>query len=346
MDKQTSRRSIMQCKLDALHRRLSPQHEKYPLIENELGKRRSGDFGENSIDYYLSQLSGIQDCIVVKGARLLLNMHHFQMDILLLFPSFFILLETKHLTGTLLFDPDYQQLIQIKKDDINHEISRQDPILQVKMQYNQFKRWLENHNIEGYPGYCFVGVTNQNAIVKALSNPTLVQEFVVRSPALTFKINDILANQQQTSSTIYSPHKISVLITNNHAPKNVNILKDYNIDPTEILTGVACPNCNNLAMEKQPRKWSCLNCNHQSKDAHIPTLIDYSYIFGTSISIKEVCRILHINNVRIARRMIKELSLKRIGTTYNSRYCLKSLRKQQNAPPRSEGAFINFIILD
>ncbi|TYS61547.1 NERD domain-containing protein [Sutcliffiella horikoshii] len=133
MNKQTYRRSIMQCKLDALHRRLSPQHEKYPQIESELGKRRSGDFGENSIDYYLSQSSGIQDCIIVKGARLLLNNHHFQMDILLLFPSFFILLETKHLTGTLLFDPDYQQLIQIKKEDLNHEISRQEPILQVKM---------------------------------------------------------------------------------------------------------------------------------------------------------------------------------------------------------------------
>lgn len=108
----------MQCKLDALLRRLPPQHEKYLQIESDLGKRRSGDFGENSIDYYLSQLSEIQDCIIVKGARLLLNKHHFQMDTLLLFPSFFILLETKHLTGTLLFDPDYQQLIQIKKEDI------------------------------------------------------------------------------------------------------------------------------------------------------------------------------------------------------------------------------------
>ncbi|WP_404351423.1 NERD domain-containing protein [Sutcliffiella horikoshii] len=345
MVKQGYRRSIMQCKLDALHRRLSPQHEKYPQIESELGKRRSGDFGENSIDYYLSQLSGIQDCIVVKGARLLLNKHHFQMDTLLLFPSFFILLETKHLTGTLLFDPDYQQLIQIKKEDINHEISRQDPILQVKMQHNQLNRWLANHDIEGYPGYCFVGVTNQNAIVKALSNPTLVQEFVVRSPALTFKINDILANQQHTCSTIHSPQEISLLITNYHAPRNVNILNDFNIDTKEILTGVACPDCNKLAMEKQPRKWSCLYCNHHSKDAHIQTLIDYSFLFGTSISIREVCRILQINNVRSARRMMKELSLKRIGTTYNSRYCLKSLVEQQNAP-RDEGAFVNFVLLD
>ncbi|WP_010193098.1 nuclease-related domain-containing protein [Bacillus sp. m3-13] len=345
MNKQTYRRSIMQCKLDALHRRLSPQHEKPPQIESELGKRRSGDFGENSIDYYLSQLSGIQDCIVVKGARLLLNKHHFQMDTLLLFPSFFIILETKHLTGTLLFDPDYQQLIQIKKEDINREISRQDPILQVKMQYNQFKRWLENQGIEGYPGYCFVGVTNPNAIVKALSNPALVQEFVVRSPALTFKINDIQENQQHPSSTLHPPREISSLITKHHAPRNINILKEFNINPTEIMTGVACPDCNKLAMEKHLRKWSCLYCNHQSKKAHIQTLIDYSFLFGTSISIREVCRLLHINNVRSARRMIKELSLKQIGTTNNARYCLKSLQEQQNAPS-SEGAFVHFIILD
>ncbi|WP_404450015.1 NERD domain-containing protein [Sutcliffiella horikoshii] len=345
MVKQGYRRSIMQCKLDALHRRLSPQHEKYLQIESELGKRRSGDVGENSIDYYLSQLSGIQDCIVLKGARLLLNKHHFQMDTLLLFPSFFILLETKHLTGTLLFDPDYQQLIQIKKEDINHEISRQDPILQVKMQFNQFKRWLDNCGIEGYPGYCFVGVTNQNAIVKALSNPTLVQEFVVRSPALTFKINDILAKQQEIRSTIQSPKEISLLISNHHSPKNINILKNYNLEASQILSGVACPNCNKLAMEKQSRKWSCDFCKHQSKDAHIQALIDYSFIFGTSISIREVCRLLHIKNVRSARRIIKELSLKRIGNTYNSRYCLKSLQIKQNAP-RTKGAFVNFIILD
>ncbi|WP_226681199.1 nuclease-related domain-containing protein [Sutcliffiella horikoshii] len=244
MIKQTYRRSIMQCKLDALLRRLPPQHEKYSQIESELGKRRSGDFGENSIDYYLSQLSGIQDYIVVKCARLLLNNHHFQMDTLLLFPSFFILLETKHLTGTLLFDPDYQQFIQIKKEDINHEISRQDPILQVKMQYNQFKRWL--------------------------------------------------ANRQSTRSTIYSPREISLLITNHHVPRDVNILKDYNIDPTEILTGVACPNCNKLAMEKHPREWSCPYCKHQSKNAHTQTLIDYYFLYGTPISIREVGKILHI----------------------------------------------------
>lgn len=195
------------------------------------------------------------------------------------------------------------------------------------------------------PRFCFVGVTNQNAIVKALSNPALVQEFVVRSPALPFKINDILANQQQTCSTMYSPHEISLLITNHHAPRTVNILKDFNINPKEILTGVACPNCNKLAMEKQLRKWYCPYCIHQSKDVHIQTLIDYSYLFSTSISIKEVCRILHISNIRSARRMIKELSLKRIGTTYNARYCLKSLQEQQNAPI-SQGAFVHFIILD
>ena len=86
-------------------------------------------------------------------------------------------------------------------------------------------------------------------------------------------------------------------------------------------------------------------CKHQSKKAHIQTLIDYSLLSGPSFSISKVCEILHINNVRSARKMIKELSLKRIGTTYNSRYSLKSLLKQQNAP-HSEGAFVNFIILD
>ncbi len=282
MKKQNHYRSLLQCKLHALHTRLDPMHEKYAQIGIDLGKKRSGDYGESSVDYYLSQINEINQCLIIKGARLPLNQYHFQMDTLLLLPSCFIILETKHLTGTLLFDPDYQQLIQIKKEAEKIEISRQDPILQVKMQYNQLKRWLSHHHVEGYPGYCFVVITNQNAIVKALSNPALVQEYVVRNQALTFKLENVIANAQQSQSFSHSPQEISTLICDNHVPRDEDILKEFNISSTEIITGVACPNCSRLAMERLQRRWRCFHCSHVSKDAHIQALIDYSLLISSS----------------------------------------------------------------
>lgn len=340
LEKRNQYRSLLQCKLHALHTRLSPLHERYAQVEVDLGKKRSGDYGESSIDYYLSHIKGKQHYLIIKGARLPLNQFHFQMDTLLLFPTFFILLETKHLTGTLLFDPDYQQLIQIKKEDENREISRQDPILQVKMQYNQLKRWLTHHQVEGYPGYCFVVVTNQNAIVKARSNPALVQEYVMRSPVLTFKVESIMESNHPTNSTSHSSLEIFTLICNHHVPRDENILKEFKINPTELKTGVACPNCHRLAMERLPRRWRCLHCNHVCKDAHIQALIDYSLLISSSITIKELCGFLHIQSVHIARLIIKNLSLPKTGTTTNTKYCLKNLWKQQNAPQYDTGVRI------
>jgi hypothetical protein len=338
LEKQEQYRSLLQCKLHALHKRLSPMHEKYVQVESELGKKRSGDYGESSIGYYLSHINRSNRCQMIRGARLLLGHYYFQMDMLLLFPSFFILLETKHLTGTLHFDPDYQQLIQIKKEE-NKEISRQDPILQVKMQYNRFKSWLSQHNVEGYPGYCFV-ITNQNAIVKAISNPSLIQEYVIRNPALTFKLENVIAKHQPIISGSHSSHEIFTLIINNHSPKNEDILKEYHINSMEINTGVACPGCEKLAMERELRGWKCPFCRHFSKDAHIQALVDYFLLIDTYITIREVCRFLHIDNVRTARRIIKNLSLEKTGSTSNTKYCLKSLWKQQNAPHNENGVRI------
>ncbi|MCM3616322.1 NERD domain-containing protein [Sutcliffiella horikoshii] len=334
MEKRNQYRSLLQCKLHALHTRLSPVHKKYAQVEVDLGKKRSGDYGEASIDYYLSQINGGIPYPIIRGARLQLNQYHFQMDTLLLYPSFFILLETKHLTGTLFFDPDFQQLIQIKKDD---EISRQDPILQVKMQYNQFKRWLSHHQVDGYSGFCFVVITNQNAIVKALSNPAIVQEYVVRNPALTFKLEHLIANTQPSHTSSHSAHEIFSLICEHHVPRNENILKEFDINPMELITGVTCPKCNELAMERLPRRWRCIHCNHVSMEAHIQTLMDYSLLISSSITTKEVCRFLHIPSMHIARQIMKSLFLEKTGSTVNAKYCLKSLWKQQNAPQIESG---------
>ncbi|KMJ58576.1 hypothetical protein AB685_11915 [Bacillus sp. LL01] len=325
MVKTKNGQSMLQRKLVALLKRLSPKHEKYRQVESDLGKKRSGDYGESSIDYYLAQINGNPKYQTIKDVRLSLNNYHFQIDTLLLFPSFFIILETKHLTGTLLFDPDYHQLIQIKKEVESNEISRQDPILQVKMQYNQLKRWLLHYEVEGYPGYCFVVLTNQNAIVKVLSNPDLVQEYVYKNPALPFKIESIIANHQPNHSSSHSSQDIFSLISRNLVPKNEDILEDYNINPTEIITGVECPQCNRIAMERLPRRWMCLYCKHSSNDAHIQTLIDHSLLISPCITIREMCRFLYIDNVRSARKIIKELGLEKRGASVKTEYSLKNL---------------------
>jgi hypothetical protein len=328
--------SLLLRQLIALKGRISSTHPLYEQIEIDLGKKRSGDYGENSIDYYLSQVN--DDNIkfkVLKDIRLPFKDFHFQIDILLLFPSYYVVLEVKHLTGTLLFDPDFQQLIQIKNkvvinadnkpDVIEEKISRKDPILQVKMQYNQLNVWMKQNGIIDYQGNCMVVLSNPNAIFKAISNPKMVQEFVVRSVGLPFRMEKLIRKHKNTAMKEYDTDKIAAVINNNNIPKDRDILKEYGIHPSEILTGVRCPKCHELAMVRLIRRWECSSCGHTSRNAHIQTLIDYSILLGNSITVKEACRFLHIKNSRIARDILKSLGLHQKGISSAAIYCLKIL---------------------
>ncbi|WP_082919413.1 nuclease-related domain-containing protein [Cytobacillus oceanisediminis] len=71
--------------------------------------------GEEAVDYFLKDLP---EFIIVKDTRLSNgNGDFFQIDMLLLCPIFLLILEIKNISGTLYFDPAFNQLKMSKQEN-------------------------------------------------------------------------------------------------------------------------------------------------------------------------------------------------------------------------------------
>lgn len=134
-------------KLEALYRRLPPDHSKRQAVENELTRRRSGYKGEQSLGYYLNFLPD-QDYAILHNLRFNYKSHFFQLDTLILSTSFFLIIEAKNISGTLSFDPVFKQLIRTVNETV--EVFP-DPIPQVKHQQFQLTEYLRNTKLPSIP---------------------------------------------------------------------------------------------------------------------------------------------------------------------------------------------------
>jgi hypothetical protein len=303
--------------------RLPKNHPKYEQIRNDFEKRKAGEYGEDSLDYFLSLIHGT-DFKILHNIRLSFKDYYFQIDTLLLFPSFFIILEVKNLTGTLLFDPNHHQLIQIRTDESGKQVEKAmtEPILQVKRQYSQFREWLSGINVPPIPGEMLVVLTNPNAIVKSLSNPQLIQEMVVKNNALSFRIEKLIGKHSTSGWSKKEMRKVINSLLKHNSPLEINPLDYYGISISELLTGVRCPKCSELAMERWNARWKCHHCKHTCKKAHINALNDFALLIRKIASIKELCDFLHIADPVRARRLLAPMNLSTRGKNRYLKYIL------------------------
>src|SRR5690606_29672172 len=102
-------------KLKALIGRLRSSHPKYPDVKADLSNRKSGERGENSLDYHLTFLPD-KTFYSLHDLRLKNEFgYYFQMDTLLLSHPFTTLLDVKNCGGHVIFDQQFNQLIQISQ---------------------------------------------------------------------------------------------------------------------------------------------------------------------------------------------------------------------------------------
>lgn len=297
--------------LQVLVRRLLQNYPRRKQIEQDLAKKLTGFKGEQSMDYYLSFLPE-EDYLIFHHIRLRGDLHHFQMDILILFPAFFLILEIKHISGKVTFDKDSNQLIREYNDEI--EIFP-DPILQVNHQRFQFKKWLENKKFKPIPIETLVVMTNPTSLIQFTPNSYSYKQIIIRSTNFLSKINHLSQKYKEDKLNKKELRKLSKLLLKHHTPKHPDVLQKYNILKSEILQGVHCPECFYLPMEKTKRKWNCPQCGHCSKTAMIETLKDFSLLFQPTITNKEAREFLQIPSESTVRRLLLDLGLANTGTT-------------------------------
>ncbi|MCF6138640.1 nuclease-related domain-containing protein [Pseudalkalibacillus berkeleyi] len=303
-------------------RRITPDHPARPIAEGWLETSRSGEWGERSLDYYLSFL-GDNKYLIFDGTRLSSGKYFFQMDTLLVHPTFFILMEVKNLAGSLLFDTDQNQLIQQIADK---EVIHKDPIQQVEHQHFQLIQWLRSKGFsDQIPINSFVVVANNKAKIIPNNNEELLRKKVIRNTKILDTINDLHATYKQEWFSAKELINLKRKIIQFHTPYHPDILSKLNIPKEKLTSGVQCPKCLAIPMQRARSKWICPQCKTISPQAHLDALRDYFLLCGKSISNQQLRSFLQIPSRTTSYRFLSSLNLKHMGTGKNRSYILSSL---------------------
>ncbi|WP_062237350.1 nuclease-related domain-containing protein [Fictibacillus sp. FJAT-27399] len=307
-------------KLEALLRRLPPDHRKRPDISDQLARRMAGYRGELAIDYHLGYLLK-KDYLIFNDLRLTDGERFFQIDTLILSPHYFLILEVKNISGTLVFDHNYKQLIRVSGEK---EEGFADPVLQAERHRVQLQDWLSAQKLPQVPIEMLVVMSNPNTVIKntLLNLDPSTSKRVIHGANLLLKIKMYEKMHVKEQLNPQQLKKLSRKLVNSHTPSDPQILQQFQISKVEILTGVECPECSALPMVRLHAKWVCTQCGSFSKDAHFAAITEYKLLIGLSISNCELKNFLHLPSVFVSSRMLHSMNLHYSGSYRNRIYML------------------------
>ncbi|WP_205600724.1 nuclease-related domain-containing protein [Gracilibacillus sp. YIM 98692] len=300
-------------KYAALCNRLLEHHASFSVIDDYYHRYASGFQGEKSLDYYLEI---VQDPYAnwLKGLRLQYR-HHFQIDRLYITPAFMLLMEAKNITGTIYFDPHSRQLYRKIE---NKEKVFSDPLLQVDLQAKQLRQVLTSANLPLMPMYTISVFTNPNA--KLLLKDYQDRNRILTKQEIPFYIELLMANHQTPQLSIDQWQSVMQYLIDHHEEADIDILKKFQILWQDLLKGVRCPACSRLYMNRVRLSWQCPYCEHRSRDAHIPALIELALLSNNLISNKLAREFLMVDSADAVNKMLVRAGLHKIGANKNARY--------------------------
>jgi hypothetical protein len=310
--------SIKMKKLEVILRRLSPLHQSYKEVEDVLARSKAGFRGEKSLDYHLELLPK-ENCYIFHDLRLPHGSHFFQIDVLILSPTFLLMIEVKNMAGTLVFDQEFNQLIRINKEI---EETFPSPISQVYRQKFLFSEWLMHHRIPSFPIESLIVISNPHTRIRAIPEKNDLSKVVIHSNHLLAKFHAYNKIHEEEKLSRKELRKLTKLLLKQHTTSGSDVLQRYNIAENEILTGVICPTCSTLPMIRRKKQWFCSVCEFYSKDAHVEALKDYALLFGPTITNKQFCNFLHLSSRHSALHMLRLMKLPSSGEGRHMKYHL------------------------
>ncbi|MBN3546660.1 nuclease-related domain-containing protein [Fictibacillus barbaricus] len=305
-------------KLEVILQRISPLHPNCKGIEEELARSRAGYRVEKSLQYHLELLPS-EDTFILHDLRLPFGKQFFQIDVLILRPNFFLLLEVKNMAGTLIFDHQFNQLIRI--NNIIEEIFPS-PLSQIYRQQFLFSEWLKLQKYSDSLIESLVVISNPLTRIQATPENHALSHLVIHSNNFLSKFHSLNKTHQEQKFTSKELKKLSKLLLKHHTFTDTNLFKQFNLSEKDIVKGVICPNCSKLPMVRKKSKWHCDSCNLYSKDAHIQALKDYTLLFGQSMTNKQCRDFLQITSRNVAQYILGSHSFPTTGAKKGRKYYL------------------------
>lgn len=300
---------------DAVLRRLPETHPKRADVMQDSMRFGAGHKGEVNLDYYTNLLHE-DDFHIFQGLRLKTGESHFQMDSLLLSPSFAIIIESKNMAGTLTFNSHFNQMERSLNDKTD---TFDDPLLQAKRHRILLLKWLNLHHYPMIPIEYLVFSSNPSTALRNPSNDPEIYHRVCPPGRLIFKIEEFLSKYKVDVLSIKEHKKLSKFLLKSDQPPESHLPK-FQIQSSEYLTGVQCPSCNRYAMERYSGTWNCNHCGATAKDAHLQALEDYFLLINSSINNRQFREFVHLPSQKLASKLLAKSNLLATGSTKGRRY--------------------------
>lgn len=236
----------------------------------------------------------------------------FQIDTLLITPSYAVIFEVKNISGELkvLVNPP-----QLQRTSENGEVSGfKSPITQVRNNCQLLQDWLRLRNVElPIYGAVVLAYTKQRIELMDTSIPFLFPESVplfVRNLPTT---PELLA--EETFEKI-----IKELLIDHAEYIPQPIAKMFPHVANHFRPGVICPSCEKISMEKRMRSWHCLSCGHINKSAHKQAIRDWFLLYGGTMRNRDCRKFLEIDNSQKVYRLLQSMDLEVSGANRNRMY--------------------------
>jgi hypothetical protein len=294
-------------------------HPQIPVILKDIARKEAGYYGEQRLDT-ISEYLPDKDYHIFQGLRLANEKgFQFQIDDLILTPTYILIIEAKNMAGKLDFDQNCDQLVQ------NDEIGYEDPLLQAQFQLREFKNWLRKHQFPDLPMEYLVMMSNKNCVLK-IKLGSEAQYRVCRGRSVIHRIEAFTKRYQTVKYTPEMMRKLCKLLLKKDIEPFYDLEKIYKISRSSLPTGVQCPSCKCFPMKYKRGLWHCPTCGCKSRDAHLKALRDYYLLIGPMITNQQLREFLHLNSPDIAQKKLKKLNLPSSGKNRHLVYQL-SLEK-------------------
>lgn len=305
-------------KSQALLWRLPLNHQKFPIVDKDLKKRKAGFNGEATVYYHLGFLND-KKYKIFYDVRLPLFSNYFQIDFLILTPVYILVIEVKNISGIVTIDPFIRQLTRTYKG-ITEGFS--DPISQVQRQKLLLQKWFSVQKLKHPPIKHLVVFSNPSTILKYTEPPSVDSPYrnIIHAQNIIDNIkglNEIYVKEDMTDKEMT---KMKKTILKNHEESELDFMEKYSLTQSDIVTGIRCENCHHIPMIRVSGAWSCVKCGSSSKYAHLEAIRDYFFLLSDHITNRELRRFLHLNSRNTAYKILKTLQLETKGGTKSVTY--------------------------
>ena len=302
---------------EALERRLPKSHAFWPDVQKILRKEGGGYAGELRVDRELSESQFFDDYVFLKSILVGNEVAYCQIDSLIIYPKFVLIIEVKNIPGILTYDEESHQLTRRRDNGPVEGMGNPEDQLQRSKRF--VKRLMVQHQMT---------ISVHGMIV--FSNPASILEKPFPN-CLAIHVSGLyqaLENLHQLYADQSNPHfdtrKVHQLFVHNepaHPPKKPSHIPTKVF--SDLIMGVLCPNCVMTKLNYRSKFWRCSKCKYKSEGLHLTTLQEYRILFSEEITTSEWMRFTGMKSVATTRRMLSKSNLEKVGGNKNRKWLIR-----------------------